>query len=196
MVRAMQLLLPGSRLRPEFVHAALVEAKRRWLGSIEEFERVVATRRDVIGDHVFYDPPLHGDATTRWEGALHVRGMPNALEGGHDGGPFRAEELGDGWRVAASTDCTAILARCDGLTIDAPENACAWRSRAGDVFAVGDDLRNWASDRPHDDVLTVFTSQKLEAAGLRDAYAFGGGLHCCTADVYREGDLKDYFPKQ
>ena len=31
---------------------------------------------------------------------------------------------------------------------------------------------------------------------LRDAYAFGGGLHCCTADGYREGDLKDYFPKQ
>ena len=31
---------------------------------------------------------------------------------------------------------------------------------------------------------------------LRDAYAFGGGLHCCTADVYREGKLQDYFPKQ
>ena len=31
---------------------------------------------------------------------------------------------------------------------------------------------------------------------LRDAYAFGGGLHCCTADVYREGKLKDYFPNQ
>ena len=31
---------------------------------------------------------------------------------------------------------------------------------------------------------------------LRDAYAFGGGLHCCTADVYREGKIKDYFPKQ
>ena len=31
---------------------------------------------------------------------------------------------------------------------------------------------------------------------LRDAYAFGGGLHCCTADVYREGTIKDYFPKQ
>jgi hypothetical protein len=25
---------------------------------------------------------------------------------------------------------------------------------------------------------------------LRDAYAFGGGLHCCTADVYREGRLR------
>jgi glycine amidinotransferase len=26
--------------------------------------------------------------------------------------------------------------------------------------------------------------------------AFGGGLHCATADVYREGRLEDYFPKQ
>ena len=31
---------------------------------------------------------------------------------------------------------------------------------------------------------------------LRDAYAFGGGLHCSTADVFREGNLKDYFPNQ
>jgi glycine amidinotransferase len=29
---------------------------------------------------------------------------------------------------------------------------------------------------------------------LRDAYPFGGGLHCCTADVRREGGLEDYFP--
>ena len=29
---------------------------------------------------------------------------------------------------------------------------------------------------------------------LRDAYAFGGGLHCCTADVYRQGSCEDYFP--
>jgi len=25
---------------------------------------------------------------------------------------------------------------------------------------------------------------------------FGGGLHCCTADVYREGTCGDYFPNQ
>ncbi|OLS02406.1 inosamine-phosphate amidinotransferase 1 [Tissierella creatinophila DSM 6911] len=31
---------------------------------------------------------------------------------------------------------------------------------------------------------------------LRDAYAFGGGLHCATADVYREGECLDYFPNQ
>jgi glycine amidinotransferase len=31
---------------------------------------------------------------------------------------------------------------------------------------------------------------------LWDVAAFGGGLHCATADVYREGTLEDYFPKQ
>jgi glycine amidinotransferase len=31
---------------------------------------------------------------------------------------------------------------------------------------------------------------------FRDAYPFGGGLHCATTDVYREGTCGDYFPKQ
>jgi len=31
---------------------------------------------------------------------------------------------------------------------------------------------------------------------FRDTYAFGGGLHCATADVYREGGCEDYFPNQ
>lgn len=31
---------------------------------------------------------------------------------------------------------------------------------------------------------------------LWDVAAFGGGLHCATADVYREGTLEDYFPHQ
>ena len=49
----------------------------------------------------------------------------------------------------------------------------------------------------------VYQAEQLDKLGmevipvdLRDAYAFGGGLHCCTADVYREGTLKDYFPNQ
>ena len=29
-----------------------------------------------------------------------------------------------------------------------------------------------------------------------DVSPFGGGLHCSTVDVYREGECKDYFPKQ
>ena len=31
---------------------------------------------------------------------------------------------------------------------------------------------------------------------LRGANAFGGGLHCSTADVYREGECLDYFPNR
>ena len=49
----------------------------------------------------------------------------------------------------------------------------------------------------------VYQAEQLDKLGmevvpveLRDAYAFGGGIHCCTADVYREGGLKDYFPNQ
>lgn len=31
---------------------------------------------------------------------------------------------------------------------------------------------------------------------FRDAYAFGGALHCATTDVCREGTCEDYFPRQ
>ncbi len=31
---------------------------------------------------------------------------------------------------------------------------------------------------------------------FRKACPFGGGLHCATVDVYREGALEDYFPNQ
>jgi glycine amidinotransferase len=31
---------------------------------------------------------------------------------------------------------------------------------------------------------------------LRDAYAFGGGLHCATTDIWRDGDCSDFFPVQ
>ena len=29
-----------------------------------------------------------------------------------------------------------------------------------------------------------------------DVAPFGGELHCTTLDVYREGELEDFFPKQ
>ena len=31
---------------------------------------------------------------------------------------------------------------------------------------------------------------------FRNAYSFGGGLHCATADVWRDGTCEDYFPNQ
>lgn len=47
----------------------------------------------------------------------------------------------------------------------------------------------------------VYQAEQLDKLGmevveveLRDAYPFGGGLHCTTADVLRLGDCEDYFP--
>jgi len=37
---------------------------------------------------------------------------------------------------------------------------------------------------------------KVIPVPFRDAYAFGGGLHCATADVYREGVCENYFPNE
>lgn len=48
----------------------------------------------------------------------------------------------------------------------------------------------------------IYQAEQLDRLGfevvpvdLRDAYPFGGGLHCCTADVWREGAFEDFFPK-
>lgn len=35
--------------------------------------------------------------------------------------------------------------------------------------------------------------QEVIPVPLRDAYSFGGGLHCCTADVYRESSNESFF---
>ena len=49
----------------------------------------------------------------------------------------------------------------------------------------------------------VYQQEEMDKLGmnvipvdLRGAYAFGGGLHCSTADVYREGECLDYFPNR
>jgi len=49
----------------------------------------------------------------------------------------------------------------------------------------------------------VYQQDQMDKLGMnvipmpfRDAYPFGGGLHCATGDVYREGNCEDYFPNQ
>ena len=49
----------------------------------------------------------------------------------------------------------------------------------------------------------IYQAEQLDKLGMevlpvdfREAYGFGGSLHCSTTDVYREGDLQDYFPNQ
>lgn len=49
----------------------------------------------------------------------------------------------------------------------------------------------------------VYQNEQLSRLGFevipvpfRNVYAFGGSLHCATADVHREGACEDYFPRQ
>jgi len=49
----------------------------------------------------------------------------------------------------------------------------------------------------------IFQMEQFDKLGFEvipvpfwDVSPFGGGLHCATADVYREGTYQDYFPKQ
>lgn len=49
----------------------------------------------------------------------------------------------------------------------------------------------------------VYQMEQMDKLGFevipvpfREVYPFGGGLHCATGDVYREGECEDYFPKQ
>lgn len=49
----------------------------------------------------------------------------------------------------------------------------------------------------------VYQNEQLSRLGFevipvpfRNVYAFGGSLHCATADVLREGVCEDYFPRQ
>jgi glycine amidinotransferase len=52
-----------------------------------------------------------------------------------------------------------------------------------------------ASETP---VMELLDKHGLEVVPvpMYDVAAFGGGLHCSTADVYRQGTCEDYFPKQ
>ncbi|MCJ7530183.1 MAG: serine/threonine protein kinase [Anaerolineales bacterium] len=52
-----------------------------------------------------------------------------------------------------------------------------------------------ASEEP---VMELFTKHGINPIPVPfyDVSPFGGGLHCSTADVYREGKLEDYLPKQ
>lgn len=90
MLRAMQLLLPGTMLRDRFSRAARITAAERWLGVIQDLDIVLkhstapdtATQRKFDWDrHIFFDPPTSRlDASTRFAGAIHIRALPPKLE--------------------------------------------------------------------------------------------------------------------
>jgi glycine amidinotransferase len=52
-----------------------------------------------------------------------------------------------------------------------------------------------ASETPIQEVLDKHGIEVIPVP-FYDVVMFGGCLHCGTADVHREGNLMDYFPKQ
>ena len=50
-----------------------------------------------------------------------------------------------------------------------------------------------ASETPMIEFLQSYGFRTI-AVPMRNAYGFGGGLHCATADVWREGACEDHFP--
>ncbi|MBW2605906.1 MAG: serine/threonine protein kinase [Deltaproteobacteria bacterium] len=52
-----------------------------------------------------------------------------------------------------------------------------------------------ASETPVMDLLDKYGFEVIPVP-MYEVSPFGGGLHCSTADVFREGTLEDYFPKQ
>lgn len=80
MVRAMQMLLPGARLRDDFLKAALVTASESWMGSLKDLDTVLK-HHPHHHTGVFFDPPTHRlDAAARFSGAIHIRALPPKLE--------------------------------------------------------------------------------------------------------------------
>ena len=52
-----------------------------------------------------------------------------------------------------------------------------------------------ASEEPMMELLNAHDVEVIPVP-FYEVSPFGGGLHCATADVYREGTLQDYLPRQ
>ena len=100
-------------------------------------------------------------------------------------------------------DGTLDLFRANGWrTIEAPISVRSGKAPSRDVS-------NWismnllmldehtavveAAEKPMIDLLRSLDCEVLPCPFDR-VYAFGGGFHCCTADIHRAGSLQSYFP--
>ncbi|MGH6873280.1 MAG: hypothetical protein ACREHE_17425 [Rhizomicrobium sp.] len=100
-------------------------------------------------------------------------------------------------------DTLELFRRNDWRLVDAPPSV-----RSGNKAAARD-VSNWismnilmldertavveAAETPTMALLKFLGIEAIPCAFDR-VYSFGGGLHCCTADVRREGTLRSYFP--
>jgi glycine amidinotransferase len=76
-----------------------------------------------------------------------------------------------------------------------PYDFCSWWLNMNTLSLAPDTVCVEASETP---VMELLDQRGFEVVPVPfyDVSPFGGGLHCCTADVYRVGAMEDYFPKQ
>jgi glycine amidinotransferase len=76
-----------------------------------------------------------------------------------------------------------------------PYDFCSWWLNMNTLVLDPKTVCVEASEKP---VMELLDKHGFEVVPVPfyEVSPFGGGLHCCTADVYREGTLEDYFPNQ
>jgi N-dimethylarginine dimethylaminohydrolase len=90
-----------------------------------------------------------------------------------------------------------IVGRPDGTMIQAPEPAIARDfSNNAQMNILMLDPKTVCVDAQEVRQMEQFDQLGFEVISVPfgAVSAFGGGLHCATADVYREGRCDDYFP--
>jgi len=133
----------------------------------------------------------------------------------------RHQETVLNWWNACGPLKHVIVGRADGTMVQAPEPAIErdWPDHGfplGTYGPLSTEMEEKANEQVDDfaklvlDPKTVCVEasettqmEQLDKLGfevipvpLWDVAVFAGGLHCATADVYREGTCEDYFPKQ
>jgi glycine amidinotransferase len=77
----------------------------------------------------------------------------------------------------------------------APFDFCSWWLSMNTLVLDPKTVCVEASEIPTMELLNKYGFEVVPVP-FYDVSPFGGGLHCCTADVYREGTCEDYFPNQ
>jgi glycine amidinotransferase len=99
------------------------------------------------------------------------------------------------WEFFRKNDWELVEAPKSLLKKKQPYDFCSWWLNMNTLSLGPDIVCVEASEEP---IMELLAKRGFEVVPVPfyDVSAFGGGLHCCTADVYREGEMEDYFPNQ
>jgi glycine amidinotransferase len=107
-------------------------------------------------------------------------------------------------RIPLGTAEMELFRRNDWEIVEAPKallkkkgplDFCSWWLNMNTLVLDPKTICVEASETPVMELLDKYGFE-IVPVPFYEVSPFGGGLHCCTADVYREGTCEDYFPNQ